>query len=72
MSRQTGGKAAAARTRQRQAALKSEALKGIDRTITAVHKDGLANIGSMTTRRTGKLRSWYRKSLRKAKVSGFV
>ncbi|WP_216671389.1 hypothetical protein, partial [Mangrovicoccus sp. HB161399] len=31
-----------------------------------------ANIGSMTTRRTGKLRSWYRKSLRKAKVSGFV
>ncbi|WP_161555858.1 HK97-gp10 family putative phage morphogenesis protein [Mangrovicoccus ximenensis] len=72
MSGQTGAKGAAARSRQRSAALKNTALEGINRTITSVHKDGTSNIDAMTRRRTGLLRRWYRKSLRKASVSGFV
>lgn len=72
MSRMTGAKGAVTRARRRPAALETAALGQIAETVSAVQRAGLDNIDSMTTRRSGRLRGWYRKAVRRASVSGFV
>lgn len=72
MSRMTGAKGAVRRAKARPAALDDAAMRQITSTVTAVHSLGRANLDSMTVKRSGLLRGWYRKSIRKASISGFV
>ena len=60
------------RSASRVRALDANVLRAIEKTVDEVHQAGLENIDAMTSRRSGRLRKWYRKSIRSKGARGLV
>jgi len=70
--RVTGHRKARARSRARVQALDAHVAKAISDTVDEVHRAGRENIDAMTAKRSGRLRRWYRKSIRSKGARGLV
>ena len=71
-SRMTGAREFRHALRRAPEALRREVLEAIKETVDGVYARGLANIDSMTNRRTGVLRRNYRKSVARKALRGRV
>ena len=67
-----GIKKARARSVARAKALEANVARAISETVDEVHKAGRENIDAMTTKRSGRLSKWYRKSIRSKGARGLV
>ncbi|QDL91500.1 hypothetical protein FDP22_06720 [Paroceanicella profunda] len=72
MSRVDGIRAQRVRVKRLTTALQEEVADSINETIDQVHAAGLANLDAMVTRRTGRLRRYYRKAFRRGTLEGLV
>lgn len=63
---------ARARSKARVRALDPNIASAISETVDEVHQAGRENIDAMTTGRSGRLRKWYRKSIRSKGQRGLV
>ncbi len=70
--RSTGFRKARAKSAARVRALDVNVAKAISETVDEVHQAGRENIDAMTTKRSGRLRKWYRKSIRSKGARGLV
>ena len=70
--RQAGYKQARANSAARVRALNVHMAQAISETVDDVHQAGRENIDAMTTQRSGRLRKWYRKSIRLKGARGLV
>ncbi|WP_118138602.1 HK97 gp10 family phage protein [Oceanicella sp. SM1341] len=72
MSKVTGIRAQRSRMKRLTTAVQEEVADAIAETLDEVHAAGLAQLDAMVTRRTGRLRRYYRKSFRRGKLEGLV
>ena len=70
--RVSGVSRARAKSATRVRVLDIEMAKALSETVDEVHQAGLENIDAMTSRRSGRLRKWYRKSIRSKGTRGLV
>ena len=70
--RVSGVSRARAKSATRVRALDVNVAKAISETVDEVHRAGLENIDAMTSKRSGRLRKWYRKSIRSKGARGLV
>jgi len=70
--RAKGFRRARSNSRRRVAALDANVAKAISDTVDEVHQAGLENIDAMTGRRSGRLKRFYKKSLRAKGARGLV
>ena len=70
--RSTGFQKARAKSAARVRALDVNVAKAISDTVDEVHQAGRENSDAMTTKRSGLLRKWYRKSIRSKGARGLV
>lgn len=68
----TGFNKARSRSAARVRALDVNVAKAISETVDEVHQAGRENIDAMTAKRSGRLRKWYRKSIRSKGSRGLV
>lgn len=70
--RASGFRQARRKSAARKASIDPNAAAGIRETVEEVHLEGRKNIDAMTDKRTGRLRRWYKKALRKGGSVGLV
>ncbi len=70
--RVTGIQRARRKSASRVKALDANVAKAISETVDEVHQAGRENIDAMTAKRSGRLKRWYRKSIRSKGARGLV
>lgn len=70
--RSSGFKGARTRSRQRTKSVDANVSAAIAKTVVDVHRAGLENIDAMVSKRSGRLRRFYKKSLRAKGARGLV
>ncbi|XAT57851.1 hypothetical protein GN241_11055 [Rhodobacteraceae bacterium IMCC1335] len=70
--RVSGHKQSRARSRRRSKAVDANVAAAISETVVDVHRAGVENIDAMVSKRSGRLRKFYKKSLRAKGTRGLV